>query len=336
MRMSEPWVAESVDELVRGATDRRSVRSSDAKSGALFETLTIGGRACFFKVLSADSDWIMRCTGNRNHWEFTVWRSGLYQDVPAVIDPAMIGMALDHTQPGRPRLAMLMFDCSAYLVPAGDAPISAAQHDRFLTHLAAMHSHQLGWHDDLGLSSMEQRLLFFAPATIAPELVREPVPGPLRVAARGWARLPILDPNLHALVASVHADPGRLAGLIAETPRTFVAGDWKLGNLGSRPDGTSIVLDWAYPGAAPPCWELAWYLALNRARLPESKRDAISRYRAALEGAGCPTMGWWQRQLDLCLIGILATFAWEKAVGDPGELAWWSATAQEAASRCGY
>jgi hypothetical protein len=47
-------------------------------------------------------------------------------------------------------------------------------------------------------------------------------------------------------------------------------------------------------------------------------------------------MGWWQRQLDLCLIGILATFAWEKAVGDPGELAWWSATAQEAASRCGY
>ncbi len=96
--MSEPWVAESVDELVRGATDRRAVRSSDAKSGASFETLTIGGRACFLKVLSADSDWIMRCTGNRSHWEFTVWRAGLYQDVPAVIDPAMIGMALDETQ----------------------------------------------------------------------------------------------------------------------------------------------------------------------------------------------------------------------------------------------
>ena len=38
-----------------------------------------------------------------------------------MIDPAMIGMALDETRPGRPRLAMLMHDYSAYLVPAGDA-----------------------------------------------------------------------------------------------------------------------------------------------------------------------------------------------------------------------
>ena len=47
------------------------------------------------------------------------------------------------------------------------------------------------------------------------------------------------------------------------------------------------MLDWAYPGAAPPCWELAWYLALNRARLPEPKEAPIARYRAALEAAGC-------------------------------------------------
>ena len=71
------------------------MRSSDAKSGATFETLTIDGRSCFLKVVSADSDWIMRCTGNTSHWEFTVWRAGLYADVPTVIDPAMIGMALD-------------------------------------------------------------------------------------------------------------------------------------------------------------------------------------------------------------------------------------------------
>ena len=97
------------------------------------------------------------------------------------------------------------------------------------------------------------------------------------------------------------------------------------------------MLDWAYPGAAPPCWELAWYLALNRARLPEPKQDAIARYRAALEAAGLLHGGWWQRQLDLCLIGILATFAWEKAVGDPDELAWWSSdqALEEAASRRG-
>ncbi len=328
-------VAESIDELIRGAIDRRKVRSSDAKSGATFETLTIDGRSFFLKVVSAASDWIMRCTGNTSHWEFTVWRAGLYADVPPTIDPAMSGMALDQADSGQLQLGMLMHDCSAHLVPPGDALITAAQHSRFLAHMAEMHAHHRGWHDQLGLCSIQQRLLFFAPATIAPELASDPVPGTLQVAERGWAQLPTVDPALHDVVTSIHANPDRLAEMIMETPQTFVAGDWKLGNLGSRPDGVSILLDWAYPGAAPPCWELAWYLALNRARLPEPKESAIARYRAALEAAGWDTTGWWNRQLDLCLIGIMATFAWEKAVGDPDELAWWSRTVAEAASRCG-
>ena len=36
-----PWVAESLDELVAGATDRVEVRTSDAKSGARFERLVL-------------------------------------------------------------------------------------------------------------------------------------------------------------------------------------------------------------------------------------------------------------------------------------------------------
>jgi aminoglycoside phosphotransferase (APT) family kinase protein len=111
------------------------------------------------------------------------------------------------------------------------------------------------------------------------------------------------------------------------TPSTFVAGDWKLGNLGSRPDGRTIVLDWAYPGQAPPCWELAWYLALNRSRLPEAKEATIERYRRGLERRGVETGDWWDRQLGLCLVGIMATFAWEKAVGDEDELVWWTSAA---------
>ena len=42
-----------------------------------------------------------------------------------------------------------------------------------------------------------------------------------------------------------------------------------------------MLLDQAYPGEAPPCWDLTWYLALNRARLPESKEATIARYREA-------------------------------------------------------
>jgi hypothetical protein len=96
-----------------------------------------------------------------------------------------------------------------------------------------------------------------------------------------------------------------------------------MGNLGTHPDGRTILLDWAYPGSGPACWDLCWYLALNRARLPESKEAAIERFRAALEAAGIATEGWWQAQIDLCLSGMMATIGWEKALGDEAELRWW-------------
>jgi hypothetical protein len=92
-----------------------------------------------------------------------------------------------------------------------------------------------------------------------------------------------------------------------------------------------VLLDWAYPGEAPPCWDLTWYLALNRARLPESKEATIERYRSALEAHGVDTSDWWERQLGLTLVGMAAIFAWEKAVGDQAELEWWERAALDGA-----
>jgi hypothetical protein len=322
----QPWVASSIDELLAGASERQAVRSSDAKSGAVFERLAIDGERCFLKVLSADADWIMRVTGNTTHWELQVWRAGLYHRTPAVIDHAMIGMALDG-EGSAARLAMLMHDRGDCLVPPGDDPLPMGQHLAFLEHLAAMHASFLGFRDDLGLCRMDRRLRFFAPATIEPELAVDDVPGPVAIADVGWRRLPALAPRLDALVRLLHDDPYPLIDELAATPATFVAGDWKLGNLGSRPDGRSVVLDWAYPGEAPPCWELAWYLALNRARLPQSKEASIAAYRAALEHHGVDTADWFERQLGLSLAAMMAAMAWEKAVGDADELAWWEAAA---------
>ena len=62
----------------------------------------------------------------------------------------------------------------------------------------------------------------------------------------------------------------------AQTPLTFLHGDWKLGNLGVAP-GRTVLLDWTYPGIGPIAHDLAWYLSLNRARLPESKEDVDRR-----------------------------------------------------------
>ncbi len=129
--------------------------------------------------------------------------------------------------------------------------------------------------------------------------------------------------------------PELLTGPLGQTPRTFLHGDWKMGNLGSHPDGRTILLDWAYPGSGPACWDLCWYLALNRARLPEAKEAAIERFRTALEASGVATDPWWQAQLDLCVIGIMATFGWEKALGDAAELDWWERQVAGAAARCG-
>jgi hypothetical protein len=331
MKPPPPWVAGSIEELTAGATHRVTTHSTDAKSGARFERLTIEGVRYFLKVLSPQSDWIMRCTGNTTHWEFRAWRAGLYQAVPEVIDPAMVGMALETTESDT-QLAMLMTDRSADLVPPGDDLIPIRHHHDFLDHMAAMHAANLGWRDTVGLADLAGRFLFFAPRTIAPELTLADVPTPLAVANRGWGELADKSPRLSALVADIHDDPEPLAEALRTTPGTFVAGDWKMGNLGRRPDRRTVLLDWAYPGEAPPCWELVWYLALNRARVAEPKEAAIAYYRGRLEAHGVDTDPWWDRQLGLCFVAIMAEFAWEKAVGDPEELKWWTDAALQGAT----
>ena len=59
----------------------------------------------------------------------------------------------------------------------------------------------------------------------------------------------------------------------------------------------------------------------------------MDRFRAALEAGGVATGSWWDAQLDLCLIAIMSTFGWEKALGDAAELAWWENRVAEAAAR---
>lgn len=328
---SAPWVAGSLDELVAGASERTEVRTADARSGARFERLTVDGEARFLKVLAAEDDWIMRMTGNTTNWEFQVWQAGIYQQLPECIDHTVLGMALEGTGPSA-RLSILMEDCGDHLVPSGDASLAAPHHEGFVEHMAAMHARFLGWQDTLGLADRSRRFTYFSPELIAPELEAAEVPGPVAVAHQGWALLPERAPRLDGLARSVHADPAALVEALATTPSTFVGGDWKLGNLGRRPEGRTILVDQAYPGQAAPCWDLTWYLCLNRARLPESKEATIARYRAALEAQGVETDGWFERQLGLSLLGMACVFAWEKAVGDQEELDWWERAALEGAA----
>jgi hypothetical protein len=327
--MQTPAVYLSVDAMLAEATDRMPFHSSDGKSGSTFERLRIGGEPYFLKSLSYDEDWIMRVTGDVDHRPLLSWRAGLYHETPDCIDHTLVAMAVDGSGTSA-RLSMLMHDVGECLIPEGDEVVAPEVHESFIDHMAAMHAHFWGWRDDVGLSPLAHRFRFFAPDNIAAELRRVDVSPVILVADEGWRILAERAPSLSAIAATIHSDPQPLAHAISRTPSTFVAGDWKMGNLGRHPDGRTILLDWAYPGQAPGAWDLTWYLALNRARMPQSKEATIDAYRAALERRGIDTTDWFDRQITLSLLATAACFGWEKAHGDEDELRWWEARAEHA------
>ena len=294
----------SAAELLGRASARESVVPADARSGAIFERVMVGPDRYFVKRLSVASDWIMRASGDRVCRQYLVWQAGIMDQCPECIDHAVVAMSVDGKGQGAV-LTIVMRDVGGLLVPPGDAILPTGQHAGFIEHMAALSASFWDWDDQIGLTTMAQRIRFFAPDIIAAELTASEVPPAVAAAAAGWGELPARSPLLAQLAQLVHDRPEVITEPLSRTPCTFLPGDWKLGNLGTHHDGRTILLDWAFPGAAPACWDLCWYLALNRARLPEPKEAVISRFRAALEHHGIDTGNWWQRQLDLCMITIL-------------------------------
>jgi len=326
-------VAGSIDELVGGADGRQAFRSGDGKSGSSFERVVIDGEPHVLKVMHIDDDWIARSLGDLGCLQVTMWASGLYDAFPATIDHAVVGAARGFGRNGW-GAALLMRDVSAHLVPEGDDQVHPGQHAAFVDHMAALSAHLWGWTDTVGLLSPTVRWTFFGPAMLACEADRgwpHEVPA---IAERGWRAFAERAPaDVREAVDALRAEPEVLVAALAGTPWTLLHGDWKMGNLGSHPDGRTILLDCAYPGTGPPCHDLGWYLAMNRARLPESKEATIERFRSALGAHGVDTAGWWDRQLDLCLLGAVVQLGWEKALGDEDELNWWMARARAGAAR---
>jgi aminoglycoside phosphotransferase (APT) family kinase protein len=325
----------SVSDLLARASQRQVVAPADGKSSSVFERVTIDGQRYFVKRLSPATDWIMRVTGDRIHRPYVIWQAGLMDQAPACIDHTVVAMEVEGS--GADAVCTtLMRDVADHLVPEGDDTVPVGQHEAFIDHLAQLCATFWGFTDTIGgLTTMSERLRFFEVATVAKELAVADPPGPIVAADAGWKALPRLSPLLAELAWAVHADPALLTTPLAETPVTFLHGDWKMGNLGSHGDGRTILLDWAYPGSGPACWDLCWYLALNRARLPISKESTIALFRDALERHGVDTHEWFDRQLDLCMAAMMVTFGWEKAIGDGAELRWWEARVRDALERSG-
>ncbi len=325
-------VLDTVDELLVGAERLGSFTPTDARSPAGFERVVVDGERCVVKYVHVDDDFAIRASGDIGCIPRQVWEAGLMDVAADQIDHATLGAA----RWGRNGwgVALLMRDVTAELVPVGDTPLAEADHLAFLDHLAGLTARTWGWRDEIGLLPPAWRWSFFADCVLECEAALgfpEPVP---RVAVEGWQRFRSVVPTeLADLVDEVRRQPGTFQAAVAATPTALLHGDWKFGNLGRARDGRTVLIDWAYVGEGPVAHELGWYLALNRARLPigHTKERVIDDFTAALERAGVDTGGWWERQLGLCLLGALAQFGWEKALGPEDELRWWCDRARDGA-----
>jgi hypothetical protein len=332
IRLVPRHAARSVDELIAGATARAPLGGGDGKSGSRLERVVIDGEPFVLKHLHPDGDWTMRGFGDLGCRPVALWTSGLLDAVPPSIDHAVVGAATGLGRNGWGG-ALLLRDVSEHLVPEGDAPLTLADHRQLLDHLAHLSATFWGGAGVPDLLSLESRWSAFGPGWLEAEAQLgwpDEVP---RIAADGWARFATRAPaDVRAIVGDLRHDVDPLVTAVRRTPLTFLHGDWKLGNLGLAGDRT-VLLDWTYPGLGPVAHDLAWYLALNRARLPESKEASIDALRSSLEARGVATASWWDAQVALCLLGALVQFGWEKALGDDEELGWWCDRARDG-GRC--
>ncbi len=312
----------SLDDLLAEVSSREPFLTSDSKSGSRFERVRYQGEPMILKYVSVDDDWIMRGTGDVDCRAARFLSSPMAEQLPASIDHATVAVAPNVSRLGHRGAVLLLHDVATLLVPPGDVCIDLDQHSRFIDHMAELQATFWGWHGDIELMPVAHHYTFLTPAMADLEAGRggaDPVPP---AVAAGWRALDAAAPALAAPLRALAWDPGPLVDALRTTPHTFVHGDWKLGNLGEHPDGRTILLDWDRVGVAPATVELAWYLAVNCRRLPQSKEATIAAYRSALERRAVDTTAWWDRQLSLALLGAALQLGWDKA-GDPEELGWW-------------
>jgi hypothetical protein len=303
------------------AVERGAMQSVDSATGASLERLVLPGTLdgavrYVVKRLRPKGDWIGRATNDERMREYRLAAGGIYRALPADIGTALAG-AVELAGGGA---ALVMYDIGPALVPPGDDPVSEEQLTRSLRALARLHSTFYGFPArlmaGLGLATPMHWLTLLAPATAEREaatLPRDPVTPHI---LPGWEAFQRLAPDAWEVVGPLLADPLPLVQALRACPDTFVHGDAKFGNLAFTEEQV-ILLDWSQTFRAPGALDLGWYLAVNSARLPVPRDDAIECYRLARAELGrLPASGeQWERELELALLAGTLRLGWAKALG---------------------
>ena len=323
-RSREVRIFPSLDELLGELSARRPFKTSDSLSGSRFESVVYEGRRMILKYLSVDDDWIMRASGDLRCRQLTLFESGVLDRLPASIDHATVAAAPFVSASGHRSGAFLMEDVSASMIPPGSTRIDIDTHLRFLDHMSQLHAAYWERVAADELFPLAHHYVLLTPTTAAIERERGAQDAVPPAVAVGWENMRTAWPAAYRALSELAYDPGPLASALSATPQTLIHADWKLGNLGEHADGRTVLLDWDRSGPAPATFDLAWYLAVNCDRIPQTKEDAIHAYRASLQEQGIDVGGWWQRQLALTLVGAFLMLGWSKT-NDPSEFMWWEA-----------
>jgi hypothetical protein len=320
--------ARSLDELLAGATSREPMKTADSKSDAAFERVVIGGEPYVLKHFN-EPDWLADASADETVRAVGLWEAGVYELCADIVDSTVVSAAR-LGEPGGWPAALLMRDESDAFIPY-DATVDLDTHDAFMRAMAAIHARF--WQEPpAGVVYMDFARNFdlLSPRRAVHERdVLGDRSDVLRASLEGWDRFATAYPEVYDAIRALLHDASPLVDALDGTPTTFLHGDWKMGNLGRHADGRVVLVDWDRPAVGPPTFELAWYLAVNCDRLPESKEATIERYRASLESHGIATAGWFDEQLTLTLLGELLMLGWSKA-DQPEEVGWWAAAAVRA------
>ena len=172
-----------------------------------------------------------------------------------------------------------MRDVGPDLIPAVDDLLPLAHPPAAADHMAAFHATFWQAGDEFDVVPVMHRYLELSPWTSLAEAAISSTHLVPQLIDRGWPLLAEVAPAAAAVVTPLAWDPCPLVSALASTPQTFVHGNWKLDNLGTDSSGRTVLFDWELPGLGAPLSDLAWYLAINCRRLPQSKEAAIDAYR---------------------------------------------------------
>jgi len=314
-----------IEDLLGTVSATQPMTDAVGKSGADLEWAWIDGERFVLKYLDASQDWTLRAAGVAGGASLELWRRGVLAELPACFEQPIVAVARGPRDPdGADVTVLLMADVSHWLVPPGPDGVPLAHHLQFLDHMAALHARFWQAGPVIDIVSATARYLELSPAMAAAEAALGSDHLVPRLVGQGWPLLEQVAPVAASVVVPLAHDPSPLVDALAGTPQTLLHANFKLDNLGVTADGRTVILDWECSGRGAATADLAWYLAINCRRLPQTKEESIATYRACLEARGVDTGPWWDRQVALSLLGALVQFGWEKAFGGlDDELAWW-------------